>query len=308
MPAYKSERYISEAIESVIKQTFSGWELIIVDDGSPDCTGRIADDYSQKDLRIKVFHQSNKGVSSSRNYALERINGDYVTFLDSDDIYHSERLKVMLDVLIKDPSCDAVFADYKEFIGNTRIDDYDGNISPVIFGDKIVEKVIQDSRLHLMCNVMLKSEIAKKVKFAELKFAEDYCYIRDCSCYMNKIAVIDPVLYYYRRDNENAMTSHFFTEKYIPEYLKLVENAYQFCVDHGFDSKFYRDMVAHEYAQNAMRIRKTTSYKNFKNCMDDVSFRTGIEYAHPSSCSKFEKVLFWLVKYRFYIPFALWIW
>ena len=309
MPAYNSDKYISEAIESVINQTFSEWELIIVDDGSTDQTGKTADDYSHKDLRIKVFHQLNQGVSSARNSALEKVSGDYVTFLDSDDIYHPERLKIMLDVLIKDPDCDAVFADYKECRGSTKVDDNDDVItSSIIFQEKIIETVIQDTRLQFMWNVMMKSEIARKVRFADLKFAEDYCYIRDCSCYMNQITVIDPVLYYYRRDNENAMTSHFFTEKYVPEYMKLVENAYQFCVDHGFDNKFYRGMVAHEYAQNAMRIRKSTSYRNFVKCMNNVSFRKGIGFANSNSCSKFERIIFSMLNHRIYLPFRLWFW
>ena len=61
---------------------------------------------------------------------------------------------------------------------------------------------------------MIKSEIAKKERFAPIRFAEDFCYIRDCAFYCKKVAVMDEVLYFYRRDNENAMTSHFFSEKY----------------------------------------------------------------------------------------------
>lgn len=309
MPAYNSEKFVSQAIESVINQTYSEWELIIVDDGSTDQTGKIVDEFSKNDSRIKVFHQSNKGVSSARNYALERVTGDYVTFLDSDDVYHSERLKVMLDVLNKDPNCDAVFADYKEFRESTKVDDYDDVItSSIVFEEKIIEKVIQDTKLQFMCNVMMKSEIALKVRFADLKFAEDYCYIRDCSCYMNQITVIDSILYYYRRDNQNAMTSHFFTEKYVPEYMKLVKNVYQFCIDYGFDNKFYKGMVAHEYAQNAMRIRKSTSYINFVKCMNDATFRSGIEYSNPSTCSMIEKIIFRLLKHKMYFPFRFWLW
>lgn len=215
---------------------------------------------------------------------------------------------MMVDELSKDPDCDAVFANYQEFRGNTRIELDSVINSAEVLQEKIVEKVIQDSRLQFMWNVMMKSEIAKNVRFADLKFAEDYCFIRDCSCYMKKITVIDPVLYYYRRDNENAMTSHFFDEKYVPEYTKLVINMYQFCIDHGYDSSFYRGMVAHEYAQNAMRIRKSTSYRKFVKCMEDVTFRKGIDFADPSMCSLFETVLFWMVQHRFYILYALWVW
>ena len=73
---------------------------------------------------------------------------------------------------------------------------------------------------------MIKSEIAKKERFAPIRFAEDFCYIRDCAFYCKKVAVMDEVLYFYRRDNENAMTSHFFSEKYILDYMKLVSAKY----------------------------------------------------------------------------------
>ena len=115
----------------------------------------------------------------------KKLLGGYITFLDSDDAYHPERLKMMVDELSKDPDCDAVFVNYQEFRGNTRIEFVDSVInSAEVLQEKIVEKVIQDSRLQFMCNVMMKSEIAKNVRFADLKFAEDYCFIRDCSCYM----------------------------------------------------------------------------------------------------------------------------
>lgn len=62
------------------------------------------------------------------------------------------------------------------------------------------------------------------------------------------MAVLDDILYFYRRDNENAMTSHFFSEKYVPDYMKLVENIYLFCKNHNLEDGFYKKMVAHEYA------------------------------------------------------------
>lgn len=103
MPAYNSERYISEAIESVINQSYKNFELIIVDDGSTDRTPEIIDKYVETDLRIKVFHRENAGVSSARNFALQNICGEYVTFIDSDDMYHTDRLKIMYSVFEQNP-------------------------------------------------------------------------------------------------------------------------------------------------------------------------------------------------------------
>lgn len=308
MPAYNSEKYVSEAIESVCNQSYKDWELLIVNDGSTDHTPEIIDDYAKKDSRIKVFHRENEGVSMARNFALNKICGEYVTFIDSDDVYHTDRLKRMLQVFEKHTECDVVFSGYKEFIGQLNINETIGSEEAVISNDDILKKVISDSKKHFICNIMLKSEIAKKEKFAPLRFAEDFCYIRDCACHCRQMAVLDEALYFYRRDNENAMTGHFFSEKYISDYMLLVENIYDFCQKHKLEDIFYKKTVAHEYAQSSMRIRKSTSYSKFVKCMNDKKFREGIKFADASQCTLFEKILFCMVKYKIYIPFAFLIW
>lgn len=308
MPVYNSEKYVSEAIESVCCQSYKNWELLIVNDGSADLSAEIIEKYAKKDSRITVFHKRNEGVSNARNFALGKISGEYVTFIDSDDVYHTDRLKKMVQVFEKHGNCDIVFSRHNEFTGKlTRIEQI-GLGKTTIYDENVVLKVISDSQNHFICNIMLKSSIAKKEQFASIRFAEDFCYIRDCAWCCRKMAVLDEVLYYYRRDNENAMTSHFFTEKYIKDFMKLVENCYSFCRNHELEDTFYKRMVAHEYAQNSMRIRKSTSYLKFVNCMNDKSFREGIKYADASQCTLFEKILFLMVKHRIYFPFAFWIW
>ncbi len=85
VPVYKVEKYLPECIESILAQTFTDFELILVDDGSPDNSGKICDDYAARDSRIRVFHKENGGVSSARNLGLDNARGEWVTFVDSDD-------------------------------------------------------------------------------------------------------------------------------------------------------------------------------------------------------------------------------
>ncbi len=96
MPAYNSEKYIAEAIESILAQTYGNWELIAVDDGSTDRTGEIIDYYAAKDDRIYVVHKGNKGVSHARNTGLDLATGEWIAFLDNDDIYYEEAFETML--------------------------------------------------------------------------------------------------------------------------------------------------------------------------------------------------------------------
>ena len=97
VPVYKVESYLPSCIESVLSQTYPCFELILVDDGSPDHCGEICDAYARKDDRVRVIHQKNAGLSAARNAGLEIASGTYVTFVDSDDAIHPQ----MLERLIK---------------------------------------------------------------------------------------------------------------------------------------------------------------------------------------------------------------
>lgn len=85
MPVYKVEKFVGKAIESIQAQTLQDWEFLIVDDGTPDNSGQICDEYAQKDARIRVFHRENGGAPSARNMAMEHAKGKYYYFMDSDD-------------------------------------------------------------------------------------------------------------------------------------------------------------------------------------------------------------------------------
>ena len=93
IPVYKAENYLCHCIDSILGQSFVDFELILVDDGSPDGSGAICDEYAKKDDRIRVIHQKNRGVSSARNAGLDAARGNWVTFIDSDDYVKKEFLE-----------------------------------------------------------------------------------------------------------------------------------------------------------------------------------------------------------------------
>lgn len=85
VPVYKVEKYLPECIDSILAQTYTDFELLLIDDGSPDNSGQICDEYASRDPRIRVFHKENGGVSSARNFGIERAKGEWITFVDGDD-------------------------------------------------------------------------------------------------------------------------------------------------------------------------------------------------------------------------------
>ena len=96
IPAYNTQEYIHRAIESSLRQSYKNIEIIIINDGSTDETLRTAQTYADKDNRIKIFHQENKGVSSARNHGIREARGKYITFLDSDDWFEDDAVEILL--------------------------------------------------------------------------------------------------------------------------------------------------------------------------------------------------------------------
>jgi glycosyltransferase involved in cell wall biosynthesis len=92
VPVYKVEQYLHRCVDSILSQSFTDFELILVDDGSPDNCGKICDEYAQKDSRVKVFHKPNGGVSSARNLGLDNAKGEWIAFIDSDDFVDGDYL------------------------------------------------------------------------------------------------------------------------------------------------------------------------------------------------------------------------
>ncbi|MDR0422523.1 MAG: glycosyltransferase, partial [Proteiniphilum sp.] len=97
VPVYNVEKYLRKCLESILAQTYTSFELLLVNDGSTDGSGQICDEYAQKDSRVQVFHQENKGVSRARNLGLERAKGKWVAFIDSDDWVDSTYLEHLLE-------------------------------------------------------------------------------------------------------------------------------------------------------------------------------------------------------------------
>ena len=102
IPAYNVEKYLDKCMNSVLNQSFTDFEVLLIDDGAKDSTVQLCDKYAEKDTRVKTYHKKNGGLSDARNYGLERISGKYVTFIDSDDYIDNNYLKYMYDLIVKE--------------------------------------------------------------------------------------------------------------------------------------------------------------------------------------------------------------
>lgn len=120
VPVYKVENYLNECVDSILNQTYVDFEVVLVDDGSPDKCPQICDEYAKKDARVNVVHKKNGGLSSARNAGIEAANGEYLLFLDSDDYYGEIDFLYNLSETIKEYNPDAVFFSMRPFDFESR--------------------------------------------------------------------------------------------------------------------------------------------------------------------------------------------
>lgn len=199
MPVYKTAPFIAEAIESVLRQTYPQWELIIVDDGSPDNAPVIAHTYAQKDKRIKVIHQTNQGVSVARNTGITHCQGEYLGFLDSDDYYFPNFLQAMVDK-IKSTHCDSVYCGYIDQKNNSTI------YGPPYAEGNILEcYALHKQHIWINCFVVKRTLLQKyNICFsAGRKIGEDQEFIFKCGLYITTNSVKKALVFY--RYNKNSV-------------------------------------------------------------------------------------------------------
>lgn len=141
VPVYKVEKYLSHCVESVLNQTFSDFELILVDDGSPDSCPEICDRYKQKDKRIKVVHKPNGGLASARRAGIKVAAGDYVFNLDSDDLIEKDTLECAYKI-INDTGCEMVSFSYRWVKNGNTVNITNDGLDEGIYSKKDIEKHI----------------------------------------------------------------------------------------------------------------------------------------------------------------------
>lgn len=214
VPIYRVAKYLPKCIESIRQQDHRNIEMILVDDGSDDESGRIADEYAGKDDRIAVIHQANGGVSAARNAGLDKAIGEYVCFVDGDDYVMADYVSYLLQIALEnDADISLTTAMFSNFSGAQTNDD-----SVQIYDAKKATELMLCYRFPIGCYCrMLKREFIEKqnIRFRkELFIGEGFNFNMDCIQRANKIVVGHRKVYYYRRDNEGSAMSSFSSYKW----------------------------------------------------------------------------------------------
>ncbi len=218
VPVYNVEKYIRRCVDSILAQTFADFELILVDDGSPDNCPAICDEYSQKDGRVKVIHKKNEGVAIARNVGLDLAVGEYITFVDSDDFIGTERLAMLYRRITKEQA-DVVVTDF-------AIMDESGQIVKYIKHRNIGStdiKTNEDRKRHLFCQLLtcahgweiwtrlFRGEIirAHHIRFPDTceNYAEDLGFVMAYMLYARRFVSLEDADYFYTLRTRSMMRS-----------------------------------------------------------------------------------------------------
>ena len=219
VPIYNAEKYLDSCIQSVLRQTYTNWELILIDDGSTDKSGRIAEEYGFADERITVFHQKNLGVSLARNQGIDEATGNYVVFLDADDELIEDCLAKTVNIA-EETNADVVAGRSCE--------------NQELFQDRIIwtgaEALENSLKDHLFtysaCAKLIRREFIGKTRFTpDIRINEDSYFVFQLLCKQNVFVLTNDVIYFYRMNSESSSRAGF-SEKYF-DILKVSDLKYK---------------------------------------------------------------------------------
>lgn len=220
VPVYNVEKYLCECLDSILAQTYSDFELILVDDGSADRSGAICDEYAERDKRIRVFHQENKGQSAARNFGIDVSCGEWIHFVDSDDVIHPQMVELLYTAATE--ACVNYAASIR--VGLDKRNSEKQLLSYEVKQiDETVSVDLRDNTTFYWTPYasLIKRSIVECNKFAQGKIYEDNAVCFKWIHSAGKISVVNLPLYFYRDNPTGTMNKPFSPKKL--DYLWALE-------------------------------------------------------------------------------------
>ena len=231
VPVYNVEEYLEDCLNSIINQTYKNLEIILIDDGSTDNSGKICDIYAKFDNRIIVVHKENGGVSSARNYGLKLANGDYIVWIDSDDYIEKNALMRINEEILR-LHADIVFFNYniveKNKIKPVKL--LKINCSIISKADVFMHLAEECNMPSFLCNKVIKKELYANIVFNEnVQMLEDYAIMPYLLNKASKIVYLSECFYNYRQINSSI--THNVNSKIIKRNIKIANNKQLYILD-----------------------------------------------------------------------------
>lgn len=289
MTSYNHQKYISEAIESVLRQTFDDIELIIVDDASRDCSQDIIQQYQQTDSRIRsIFHKENMGISRTTNDGFASANGEYISYIQSDDIWMLDKLEKQLQVLNKNERL-IVWSDATIIDGSGRergelFTEHYKAVNRRKNGDIFLE-LIQGNFICIQSTIF-KAEYSREIQFdPRCIYACDYKFMIDLSKKYQFHFISDPLIKYRIHGENTILKNRHIWEKDLFFLNKYFLQNYGHCLPKDLQALFY------------FRLGRTLHKRNHKNFADKFLLKAFLVHPCYRYCRKYIRRLFYKGRY-----------
>ena len=285
IPVYQVENYIKRCLDSILSQTYSNLEIILIDDGSRDMSGKICDEYVKKDSRVKVIHQDNAGVSVARNKGLDICTGDYVTFVDSDDFIEPFMYEEMMEK-VTEYKCDVVMCDCVKDDGVIQTPythdiragfyDYD-QLKEEYYPHLLMMENVEYPATISNCLILFRREVASSIRYIEgVRYSEDLLFGAQLLYNAKSFYYMKGKFYYnYWMNSDSA--SHTFKEDKWEDYKVLYKKSNKlFRQDKQILNQSYLMLLffLYNYAGDILRCKnysKKEKHRYLKSILSDES-------------------------------------
>ena len=250
VPVYKAESFLSRCVDSILNQEYRDFELLLVDDGSPDSSGDICDSYAANDSRVRVIHQANSGVSAARNHAIEEARGTYLQFLDSDDWITPDATKLLVRSA-EDFQADLVIADFYRVIGERVSHKGDIDEDEVISREEFAEHMMEnpaDYYYGVIWNKLYRRDLIEQHHLRmnpNINWCEDFMFNLEYIRYANRFYALKTPIYYYVKTKGSLVTQGASISNTIKMKLTVFE----------YYNNFYKNILdEEEYEKNRLQV------------------------------------------------------
>ena len=300
IPVYNVEKYIANCVESVLNQTYANFEVILVDDGSPDNSGAICDKYAMKDSRVRVIHKQNKGVSAARNTGIDESRGKYICFIDSDDWIEATYLEDFVKCGLN-PNCiiySGIVNDYDDShhaIACQYVNDFtDRNLGDFIVKYRLIHNGYPWAKI-----LSRETIIDNNLRFdARISFHEDHLFVLNYLRHVKSIGTVSNIGYHYmHHDGSTSLSSKkhksinlAYAGTLLTEVIERLINLFEIKVE-TYIRKAYTDNALNHVMIALLQSSDTESHKIFDCFYSQQKFFVDFYYPNNTIVRQFCKML-----------------
>ena len=232
IPVYNVQRYLPECLDSLLEQTYTEWEALLIDDGSTDESGKICEKYALRDSRFHVIHKKNGGAASAKNIGLDHVAGAYVGFIDSDDYVERTWLERVTKI-ITDKSSDIVEFNFdKVFRSGSKEENSFLNNEEEFTAKEYLAQYLSNWTSSLFCNKIVSASLIKKIRFRkERRCIDDEFFTYKVVSGAHKIVRINDILYHYRQRASSAVQNKKNQQQIAEDALEVLIERYRWICD-----------------------------------------------------------------------------